>query len=240
MKTHFTLNVPTPCHEDWNSFTPTQKGKFCGACQKEVIDFTRWTDDEIKDYFKSTRSNSTCGRFIPQQLKTYLADKPTSSHSTYAAFIAFLMLLVTEPAEAQINPRQERQEQVDERKKEIKPKGPITVSGIVIYDADSTALPGVNVVRKNTTEGTVTDAEGRFQITINSPLDPDSLEFSFIGFKTTTISITPDLGISNLKIVMTADLSALGEVVVVGGVCAVRWYGPRNWWWKLKGLFRRY
>lgn len=239
MKTHFTLNVPTPCHEDWNNFTPTQKGKFCRACQKEVIDFTRWADDEIKDYFKNNRSNSTCGRFNHQQLKTYQAEKPTSSHSTYAAFIAFLMLLVTEPAEAQINLRQEKQEQVDELKKEITQKVliPITVSGIVIYDSDSTALPGVNVVRKNTSEGTVTDGEGRFQLTINSLLDRDSLEFSFIGFKTVTIPIPQEQDLANLKIVMTNDEFVL--VGIVGGAVAVRWYSPRNWWWKLKGLFRR-
>ncbi len=40
MKKDFPLSAPHPCHEQWGEFTPTEKGRFCGACQKEVIDFT--------------------------------------------------------------------------------------------------------------------------------------------------------------------------------------------------------
>jgi hypothetical protein len=171
MKKQFALTVPTPCHENWNTFTPTQKGKFCGACQKEVIDFTAWTDDEIKRYFKTT-TQSTCGRFKQQQLKIYpTTEVRPKSHSAWAAFVAFLMLLVHEPAEAQTS-TPTRQEQVDEQKREKiagKALTTITVRGIVIDDVDSLGIPGVNVLRKGTTEGTVTDTNGKFELTLNLP-----------------------------------------------------------------------
>ncbi|QLH32772.1 MAG: hypothetical protein HWD62_10410 [Cyclobacteriaceae bacterium] len=31
----FTLAVPTPCHENWNNFTPTQKENFAGPARKK-------------------------------------------------------------------------------------------------------------------------------------------------------------------------------------------------------------
>jgi hypothetical protein len=242
MKKQFALTVPTPCHENWNTFTPTQKGKFCGACQKEVIDFTARTDDEIKHYFKNN-TQSTCGRFKQQQLKIYpTTEVRPKSHSAWAAFVAFLMLLVHEPAEAQTaTPAQ--QEQFDEQKQEAKLSKAltsITIKGIVIDDTDSLGIPGVNVVRKGTTEGTVTDANGKFELTINSLKANETLIVSFIGLNTTEVSISPNTDSSNLKITMSPDLRALGEVVVVGGAVCVKWYSPRGLWWKLKNLFRRY
>lgn len=240
MKKQFTLTVLTPCHENWNTFTPTQKGKFCGACQKEVIDFTSWTDDEIKHYFKNT-TQSTCGRFKQPQLKIYQTETTAKTHSAWAAVVAFLMLLVHEPVEAQTTtPTQ--QEQVDEQKEKPIPGKAltsITLKGIVIDDIDSLGLPGVNVVRKGFADGTVTDADGKFELILNRPQMNETLVISFIGLKTVEVAVSPNQD-RNLKIVMTSDVQALLGEVVVGGAISVRRYSPRGLWWKLKGLFRRY
>ena len=40
-KKQLTLSIPTPCTEDWNNMTPDKNGKFCAACQKTVVDFSR-------------------------------------------------------------------------------------------------------------------------------------------------------------------------------------------------------
>jgi CarboxypepD_reg-like domain len=241
MKKQFALTVPTPCHENWNTFTPTQKGKFCGACQKEVIDFTAWTDDEIKRYFKTT-TQSTCGRFKQQQLKLYpTTEVRPKSHSAWAAFVAFLMLLVHEPTDAQ-TATAAQQEQVDEqRQKPIVSKAltSITIKGIVIDDIDSLGLPGVNVVRKGFADGIVTDADGKFELILNRPQVNETLVISFIGLKTVEVAVSPNQD-RNLKIVMTSDVQALLGEVVLGGAVSVRRYSPRGLWWKLKNLFRRY
>jgi|JI10StandDraft_1071094.scaffolds.fasta_scaffold00166_34 hypothetical protein len=238
MKKQFALTVPTPCHENWNTFTPTQKGKFCGACQKEVIDFTTWSEDEIKHYFRKS-AQSTCGRFKQPQLKIYQTETTTKTHSAWAAFVAFLMLLVHEPAQAQtstITP----QEQTDEHKQgSLKTKVPTvrTIKGIVIDEADSLGIPGATVVRKGFADETVTDADGKFELTVRNPMINETLMISFIGYKTTEVVFSPNQQTHNLKIVMTYDLQVLGEIVV-GGAVSVRRYSPRGLWWKLKGLFR--
>src|SRR5258708_14158660 len=57
-----------------------------------------------------------------------------------------------------------------------------TVSGKVTSSEDGTPLPGVNVVQKGTTNGTTTDADGNFKLSV--PEDGGTLAFSFIGFAT--------------------------------------------------------
>ena len=46
------LQVPTPCHENWENMTATGKGRFCASCQKQVIDFSNKSDREIVMFFK--------------------------------------------------------------------------------------------------------------------------------------------------------------------------------------------
>ncbi|MBJ96696.1 MAG: hypothetical protein CMC87_01800, partial [Flavobacteriaceae bacterium] len=63
----FKLNIPKPCHEDWQQMSPTQKGKFCASCRKEVIDFTKLSSTEIAR--KTKNATQLCGRFTQSQLK---------------------------------------------------------------------------------------------------------------------------------------------------------------------------
>ncbi len=62
------IYIPQPCHEKWNEMTPTEKGAFCAVCSKEVVDFSRMTDDEVKNYFRVHAGEKPCGRFRKNQL----------------------------------------------------------------------------------------------------------------------------------------------------------------------------
>nr|WKN36161.1 TonB-dependent receptor [Tunicatimonas sp. TK19036] len=87
----------------------------------------------------------------------------------------------------------------------------ITVSGTVTTENDNSGLPGVNVLVKGTTQGTVTDVEGRY--TLNVPNDDDILVFSSIGY---TQQEVPVDGRTTINIVMAEDVQALDEIVVIG------------------------
>ena len=69
MPKQFQLKIADPCHEDWEKMTTSEKGKFCGSCQKQVVDFTGMTDTQLAAYFKKPSSDSTCGRFFGDQLE---------------------------------------------------------------------------------------------------------------------------------------------------------------------------
>lgn len=85
------------------------------------------------------------------------------------------------------------------------------IFGKVTAKDDGSPLPGVNVILKRSTKGTVTDAQGNYTLTI--PATEGVLVFSFVGMK----SLEVNIGSSNrIDAQMEADLTQLNEVVVVG------------------------
>src|SRR5258706_15762218 len=61
------------------------------------------------------------------------------------------------------------------------------VTGKVTSTDDGSTLPGVNVVLKGTTNGTVSDSDGNYKLAI--PATGGTLVFSFIGLQTTELEI---------------------------------------------------
>ena len=86
----------------------------------------------------------------------------------------------------------------------------ITVRGQV-RDTQGNPLPGVTVVVKGTTRGTITDNNGNFSLTI--PQDAEILQFSFVGMKTVEVPIA---GQTTFNIVMEEEVIGLQEVVAIG------------------------
>lgn len=85
-----------------------------------------------------------------------------------------------------------------------------TASGKVVDDKGE-PIPGVTIIEKgNTTNGTISDADGNFSFSVS---DGNTLEFSFIGYKTITL---PSAKVINTTITMTEDALNLDEVVITG------------------------
>ena len=83
-----------------------------------------------------------------------------------------------------------------------------TVTGRVTGNEDGAPIPGVNVLVKGSTNGTTTDAEGRY--TISVPANA-TLVYSFIGL------IAQEIAVGNrtaIDVQMRSDVQALGEVIV--------------------------
>jgi TonB-linked SusC/RagA family outer membrane protein len=86
----------------------------------------------------------------------------------------------------------------------------ISVSGKVT-DSSGTSLPGVTVVVKGTTQGTITDGNGNYSLS-NVPGDA-TLVFSFVGMKTQEIPVS---GKTTIDVVMVEDAIGIEEVVAIG------------------------
>jgi len=82
-----------------------------------------------------------------------------------------------------------------------------------IVDDTGAGVPGVNIIIKGTSNGTTSDAEGRYVLNLPSGFSDGSLVFSFIGF---TTQEQPINGRSSIDVTLAADVTALTEVVVVG------------------------
>ena len=86
---------------------------------------------------------------------------------------------------------------------------PINISGVVV-DETEFPLPGVTIVIDGTTQGTATDADGRFTLTV--PGENAVLLISYIGFQSQTITVGAQ---RTFRIVMVEASTTLEEVVVV-------------------------
>ncbi|MDT0686974.1 SusC/RagA family TonB-linked outer membrane protein [Autumnicola psychrophila] len=85
-----------------------------------------------------------------------------------------------------------------------------TVSGTVIEADSQMPLPGVSIVQKGTTNGTATDFDGNFSLTVPSDA---VLVASYVGYRTEEIEVD---GEEVLQIILSPDLEAMDEIVVVG------------------------
>lgn len=80
-----------------------------------------------------------------------------------------------------------------------------------VTDEQNIPLPGANVVEMGTSNGTTTDFDGNFTITVE---DLDAvLEISYIGYRSTEISLN---GQTNISVQLVEDATQLEDVVVVG------------------------
>lgn len=84
------------------------------------------------------------------------------------------------------------------------------VSGTV-YTATGETMPGANVLEKGTTNGTTTDADGKYTLTVS---EADAvLVFSFIGYATQEVAVN---GRTLVDVRLEEDMTSLDEVVVIG------------------------
>ncbi|MFO7718863.1 MAG: SusC/RagA family TonB-linked outer membrane protein [Gillisia sp.] len=86
-----------------------------------------------------------------------------------------------------------------------------TVSGTVTESATGLPVPGVNILVRGTTNGTITDFDGNYTLTNVAP--NNVLVFSFLGFTPQEIIYT---GQTNLNVQLSESQAALDEVVVIG------------------------
>ncbi len=93
---------------------------------------------------------------------------------------------------------------------EVQAQDQWTLTGSVVAAADSSPIPGTNVMVKGTTTGGISDFDGNFTLNVK---EGDVLVFSFIGFKSKEITITNQ---KTLNVTLEEEVSEFDEVVVVG------------------------
>lgn len=85
-----------------------------------------------------------------------------------------------------------------------------TVTGKVTSADDGSGVPGVNIIEKGTSNGTVSDADGKYSISVS---DNATLVFSFVGYTSQEVVVGNQ---STVDVSLALDVQALTEVVVVG------------------------
>ena len=85
-----------------------------------------------------------------------------------------------------------------------------SVTGTVTSSDDGSGVPGVNILEKGTSNGTVSDASGNYIITVG---DNATLVYSFVGYATQEVPVGSQ---GTVNVTLQLDVTALNEVVVIG------------------------
>lgn len=202
------IQIPKPCHADWNEMTPEQKGRFCHSCQKTVYDFTRSTDRTILEKFQSEAN--ICGRFTPEQLDREMQLPKPRSGIWAAGMSGFLSLFVLGNSQMQAQEKPTSVQTQTQQSEEIIGKMVIAniISGKVI--AGVHPVPGALIQIKGKNTETQTDSDGNFKIPAN---EGDVLIFMFLGMETLEITVGKS---DYLTVEMKTDTrTKMGEMVVI-------------------------
>ena len=227
MKKSIQISIPEPCHEDWSKMTPTQKGKHCATCNKEVIDFTKVTDEYL--YKTASNGGSLCGRFTKSQLNRpiQLQRKEGKSWANYAASLLIpAAILSTQDIKAQ--GQYQRTEQIDTsytsleissltRVKEdslsrkhtkndtLKKKDIFTTKG-TISDIEG-PVPFASVYIKGTKKNVIADENGMYEIEVTTG---DIIVFNSLGYKDLEMTVINkrniDVFLEYVEIIITGKL----------------------------------
>jgi hypothetical protein len=219
------INIPEPCHENWHNMTPQDQGRFCGSCQKVVVDFSLMTDKEVLNYFsKSTRP--VCGRFSNDQLNRELIIEPPKKRFTmmYVWNVLLASLLLTKTY-AQGKPQVKKTVQpgieVMRLKNGISFKKtdtraaviPVKITGVILDLQTGEPVIGASITLKGVSGGKMADSLGHFTFHVKRR-GVLELEFSAIGYETQMLVIDKSTNWKNIKVLMKPAIDSLEQVTV--------------------------
>ena len=193
------LSIADPCHENWDSMTTAEQGRFCASCQKQVVDFTNMTDTQLADFFKTKATGSTCGRFYGDQLnRSIQVPRKTIPWIKYFFQIALPAFLMSAKASAQaktgiknidttvINPSTLMLGEVYANTMPVAEQK--TIKGRII-DENNTPLPFAMIFIKGQETPVHADSSGMF--TIENPLTNKDivLEVAYVGYQRREVTV---------------------------------------------------
>ncbi|WP_375418311.1 carboxypeptidase-like regulatory domain-containing protein [uncultured Hymenobacter sp.] len=190
---------PQPCGQNWLAMSPTEKGRLCGQCAKEIHDFSALSWPEIERQ-QQAHGNTLCGMYAPAQLTYWGQDPPTPAQGACARLAAATTLALTLsalPAPAQTAV--------------AKDSGQAVILRGTVYDVTkegkSTPLAGVTVLLRGTTLGVSSSQNGHYELSIPYSVEAASaIVFSMVGYRTTELALTPmDSGLQTHDVQLTFD-----------------------------------
>ena len=72
------MRIASPCHENYSNMSEQGNGRYCGSCEKVVVDFTKMSNTEMLNFFEHHKGENICGRVKSIQL---------GKQNAYASFI---------------------------------------------------------------------------------------------------------------------------------------------------------
>jgi len=207
----YKIEIPKPCNENWNKMSPTEKGAFCSQCQKEVIDFRKFTNSELIEYLQ--KNENACGRFYKNQISRDIVLSQNKKPNRLGLFFGIFSLFFN----ASIFAQQTKAEiEIIENKKNDSENSNkyIEINGVVRDNEE--VLSGAIIQLKGTKNAVSSDINGAFSIKI--PIDffnkNTYLIVELLGYKKTEIRVFKDS--KNIDVKMRESSCQLKGNIVTG------------------------
>lgn len=214
----YKISIPDPCHQDWNKMTPNEKGRFCDACEKTIVDFSNLSKFELAKRLNA--GEKLCGRFNATQLNTPLSYRAPLYRKGSAWVLSLAGLLaVTASAVAQptADPSFSLMEMVEHERNNLEPNKDTILLKAIVYDLETRApLSNVHIrVKEYKKIGTQTNEHGQFELAVPNKMAVVTLVFQSDFLEEKQIMI--DLRKRDLpaKIYLQSSLEAIGESIIV-------------------------
>ena len=194
------------CDQQWEKMTPSERGRICGKCDKQIIDFRNFTPLEIAR--EHALSNlPVCGLYTEEQLaptKRMTFKKKSTWSSVYLGILGlFYVNNLSGQETGDSTTIVQTEKDYEKRNTDViqKSNSPavqaadsIIISGRLTDTNDEPLIHGTVLV-KDFNKGTSTDFEGFYHIDLTEFFQDTSeitLVFSYIGFQTTEVLLRRD------------------------------------------------
>lgn len=224
-KSAYTIQIPKPCHEDWDRMNTVEKGRFCNSCKKNVVDFSKMTDQEIVKIIENSTGN-LCGKFMPSQLNRDIYIEKYNNHFPLKANVlaGLLALAILQPIisnasttstaiETNVDLNQHHihkslypREDHDSAKYKIK--------GRVVDPLYGEPIAFANIIVEGESRGTTTDVDGIFELEVQKK---DRLKIACFGYETQMFFVDEKIITQQIPIIieMKESIGLKGDVVII-------------------------
>lgn len=221
------LRLDEPCHQKWSEMTPSDQGRYCDSCEKNVIDFSQMTDNEILKFLGENKTGF-CGQFRASQLdRPFVETKLNGGSSRLNSFFAGLAIAGAAgslSAQSVDTTNYQPVVVIDEKH----PTGPVCIRQIPVDTNDLVlhitvmdtlnheAMPYANVVLQQGAVkfGGITDIDGKVTLTIpaDSIQDTMMLTIRLIGYQMQTLAIHTEQRTQDVNVNLGQN-----EIMMLGG-----------------------
>ena len=221
------IQLPKPCHEDWDKMNPVEQGRFCNSCQKAVVDFTGMSDAQLVAFFKKPSTGSICGRFDNDQLaRDLIIPGKRMPWLKYFLQLTIPIFLTSLKAQSQGEPilKQNITPRTSVCAKELQGTvgfisftGSNLIQGRVV-DEKGNGVPFASISINETNKGTACDSAGFFEIDIPFDRKKINLMASSVGYSPTQKQVKTRKD-EMIEIILSPNNFLNDEVIVTSTVC---------------------
>lgn len=208
------IKIGYSCDANWQKMSPTEQGKFCHSCNKEVVDFTHFSDKRLIDYLENSKI-SVCGKVNNHQLNRTLISPATYQLPQFSRIYKFIASILF----ATIITKVEGQEPVqNESTEQHQPSTDVTTSnsrteniiikGQIFDESTNEPIPFIKVflTEDPLRYGCMSDFNGKFELKIDkkSLTDTSSITLRSMDYLEKTI-VLKNTNLDSLNILRIED-----------------------------------